>query len=142
MGAMPFTVYRLANGMVVALLQNHISSVASYLLHYRVGSASEKDGKRGLAHFFEHMMFRETNTLADGDFDRIVSELGGVGLNAFTSYDTTAYHVSVATPQLEKILHLEAERMAHLQLSDEQIEAERGAVLGKFSCTKTCPLSN
>lgn len=137
--AYPLRHYRLANGLDVLLLHNPISPVVAYLTHYTVGSASEGDAERGLAHFFEHMMFRETDRLADGDFDRIVAEAGGVGLNAFTSYDTTAYHVNVPAAQLARVVELEADRMAHLHLSSELIEVERGAVLGEMNMYRDMP---
>ncbi|MDH4246448.1 MAG: insulinase family protein [Deltaproteobacteria bacterium] len=139
MKAYPLHHYRMDNGMQVYLLHNPISPVVTYLTHYSVGSASEGEGERGLAHFFEHMMFRETETLADGEFDRVVSEAGGVGLNAYTSYDTTAYYVNVPYAQVERVISLEADRMVHLRLSPELIEVERGAVLGELHMVKDTP---
>lgn len=128
----PLWRHLLQNGMELLLLPQEESRVVSCLLHYRVGSAAEQEHERGLAHFFEHMMFRETKHLADGEYDRIIAECGGVGLNAFTSYDTTAYHVRVPQAELQRVLQLEAERMAWLRLSKEKIEAERGAILGEL----------
>lgn len=139
METFPLNHYVLENGLEIFLLHNPISPVVSYLTHYTVGSASETEQERGLAHFFEHMMFRETRNLADGDFDRIMAEAGGVGLNAYTTYDHTAYYVSVPTAQLQRVIDLEAERMANLVLSPELIEAERGAVLGEMRMYQDMP---
>ena len=122
LGNYPMRHYAFENGLNAYLIHNPISPVAAFLTHYTVGSASEEDSERGLAHFFEHMMFRETDTLGDGDFDRIIAQSGGVGLNAFTSYDTTAFHVSLPTANLERVIGLESDRMANLKLSDELIE--------------------
>ncbi len=137
--AYPVRHYRMDNGLDVLLVHNPISPVAAYLTHYTVGSALEGDRERGLAHFFEHMMFRETARLKDGDFDRIMAEAGGVGLNAFTSYDTTAYHVNLPAAQLTRVIEVEADRMVNLRLSPELIEAERGAVLGEMNMYKDMP---
>jgi zinc protease len=139
MNAFPVQHYRMGNGLTVLLVLNPISPVAAYLTQFTVGSALERDGERGLAHFFEHMMFRETARLKDGDFDRVVAEAGGVGLNAFTSYDMTAYHVNVPAAQLERIIELESDRMVNLRLSPELIELERGAVLGEMNMYKDMP---
>ncbi|MCZ6842715.1 MAG: pitrilysin family protein [SAR324 cluster bacterium] len=139
LGAYPLRHYRFENGLQALLLHNPISPVMAYLTLYSVGSASEGHQQRGLAHFFEHMMFRETERLGDGDFDRIISEIGGVGLNAFTSYDTTAYHVNVPCRHLRRVIELEADRMANLKLSPELIERERGAVLGEMKMYKDMP---
>ena len=135
----PVRHYRWENGLQALLLNNPISNVAAYLTLYTVGSASEDDRQRGLAHFFEHMMFRETEKLKDGDFDRVISEIGGVGLNAYTSYDATAYHVNVPARNLGKVINLEADRMVNLRLSGDLIERERGAVLGEMKMYKDMP---
>jgi zinc protease len=135
----PVKRYLWDNGLQALLVQNPISAVAAYLTHYTVGSASERPDQRGLAHFFEHMMFRETDALRDGDIDRIVAEAGGVGLNASTSYDTTNYYVNVPAAQLERLIQLEADRMVNLKLSADLIERERGAVLGEMNMYKDMP---
>ena len=135
----PLRHFRWPNGFQAMLVHNPVAPVLAYLTHYNVGSATETPQQRGLAHFFEHMMFRETATLRDGDFDRIVAEMGGVGLNAFTSYDTTAYHVNVPSPALEDVMRLEADRMVNLRLSPELIERERGAVLGEMHMYEDMP---
>ena len=131
--------YQWENGFRAILLQNPISPAVAYLTYYTVGSAQETPRQRGLAHFFEHMMFRETANLADGEFDRIMSEIGGVGLNAYTSYDGTVFHVNVPTAHLERVIALEAERMRALKLSPDLIEQERGAVLGEMRMYQDMP---
>ena len=139
LGVFPFRHFRLGNGLDMLLVKNDISPVAAFLTHYKVGSAQESDKERGLAHFFEHMMFRETTTLGDGDFDRVIAESGGVGLNAFTSYDTTAYHVNVPSDMIERVIELESDRMVNLVLSKELLDRERGAVLGEMQMYKDMP---
>ncbi len=131
--------YRWPNGLQALLVHNPLAPVAAFLTHYTVGSASEGEHERGLAHFFEHMMFRETARLRDGDFDRIMAEAGGVGLNASTSYDTTQYYVSVPAASLARVIEVEADRMVNLRLSPDLVEKERGAVLGEMRMYKDMP---
>ena len=131
--------FRWPNGFQALLVHNPLAPVAAFLTHYTVGSASEGESERGLAHFFEHMMFRETARLRDGDFDRIMAEAGGVGLNASTSYDTTQYYVSVPAESLARVIEVEADRMVNLRLSPDLIEKERGAVLGEMRMYKDMP---
>jgi zinc protease len=138
-GRVPVHPYRWPNGLLALLIHNPIAPVAAYLTQYTVGSASESDQERGLAHFFEHMMFRETAKLQDGDFDRIVAEAGGVGLNASTSYDLTQYYVSVPAASLPRMIEVEADRMVNLRLSPDLIEKERGAVLGEMRMYNDMP---
>ncbi|NDB82662.1 MAG: insulinase family protein, partial [Alphaproteobacteria bacterium] len=65
------------------------------MLWYKVGSANEMTGKTGLAHFFEHLMFKGTTKTPEGQFTRIITEHGGNN-NAFTTADATVYHQTVA----------------------------------------------
>jgi zinc protease len=66
------------------------------MLWYRAGSADETPGKSGLAHFFEHLMFKGTTNYPEDTYSRLISRVGGE-LNAFTSYDYTAYYATVHT---------------------------------------------
>jgi len=78
----------------------------------------EAEGKSGIAHLFEHVMFKETDDIPDGEFDSIVSRRGG-RLNAFTSWDYTAYYERVAKQHLGKMMEIEAERMTDLIIDED-----------------------
>ncbi|MDJ0922350.1 MAG: pitrilysin family protein [Henriciella sp.] len=110
--------FTLENGMEVVVLPDHRAPVVTHMVWYKVGAADEDEGKSGIAHLFEHVMFKETDDLADGEFDSIVSRLGGQ-LNAFTSWDYTAYYERVAKQHLGKMMELEAERMTDLIIDED-----------------------
>jgi zinc protease len=101
-----------------------------------VGSLNEKMDQKlnrtGLAHLFEHMMFRGTKKYPDGKFDELTSRLGSDKQNATTYYYRTNYFESVPAYQLDKIMELESDRMANLILDGELLEKEKGAVVGEF----------
>ncbi len=122
----------LKNGLRLIVIPNHFAPVFTYRTFYHVGSKDEVTGKRGLAHLFEHMMFRETENLKNGDFDRLTKEWGGTGVNAYTSTDVTAYIQSLPTPFLEDIAGLEADRAENLVIDKDRLNEERGAVLGEY----------
>jgi zinc protease len=84
--ASDITSFTLPNGMQVVLVEDHRAPVVTHMVWYRVGAAEDPEGQSGIAHFREHLMFKATGTLEDGEFSRIVSENGGED-NAFTSYD-------------------------------------------------------
>lgn len=109
--------FTLANGMDVVVLPDHRAPVVTHMVWYKVGAVDEADGKSGIAHLFEHVMFKETDDIADGEFDSIVSRRGGQ-LNAFTSWDYTAYYERVAKQHLPKMMEIEAERMTDLVIDD------------------------
>src|SRR5262245_4051677 len=82
--------FRLDNGMEVGAIPDHRAPTVTRMVWYKVGSADEPPGKSGIAHFFEHLMFKGTKNHPAGEFDAKIAEIGGNG-NAFTSYDYTAY---------------------------------------------------
>jgi zinc protease len=120
--------FTLKNGMQVVLIPNQRVPVVKHMVWYKVGSADEPMGKSGIAHFFEHLMFKGTEKRAPGEFSKIVAKNGGHE-NAFTSYDYTAYFQIVAKDRLPMVMEMEADRMTHLTLTKEIIEPERQVIL-------------
>lgn len=118
----------LDNGMEVVVIPDHRSPIVTHMVWYKVGSADEPPGKSGIAHFFEHLMFKGTPNHSAGEFGQKVSEIGG-SENAFTSYDFTAYHQTVTPAALETMMVFEADRMRNLILTDDVIGPERDVVL-------------
>lgn len=118
----------LSNGLTVLALYNKIAPVFSYQTWYDVGSRDEVLGLSGIAHLFEHMMFKETKNLKQGQFDKTMESNGARDLNAFTSTDYTAYVQSLPIEAFDLVASLEAERMTNLLLTKEQFESEREVV--------------
>lgn len=120
--------FTLDNGMQVVVIPDHRAPVVTHMVWYKVGSADEVPGKSGIAHFFEHLMFKGTSNHKAGEFDQKVAEIGG-NENAFTTYDYTAFHQTVPPSALETMMSFEADRMRNLVLTDEVIGPERDVVL-------------
>lgn len=120
--------FTLDNGLQVVLIENHRAPVVSHMIWYKFGGADEKPGESGIAHFFEHLMFKGTRTVPDGEFSLRVKKMGG-NENAFTSHDYTAYYQNVALEHLEDVMAMEADRMTNLTLSEEQIASEREVIV-------------
>jgi zinc protease len=116
--------FTLANGMTVVVVPNHRVPVVTHMVWYKVGAADEPAGKSGIAHFFEHLMFKGTEKRAAGEFSKAVARNGGRE-NAFTGQDYTAYHQTVAVDRLELLMEMEADRMTHLVLTENEVEPER-----------------
>ncbi len=119
--------FRLRNGLLVVLVADPSAPVISYHTWYHVGSASEKLGKTGLAHLFEHLMFNQSKGFKQGQFDRLIEEAGGSS-NAATWLDWTFYYESVPKDALELIIDLESDRMTNLVLQDKQVSSEKEVV--------------
>ncbi|MDD7911347.1 pitrilysin family protein [Pseudovibrio exalbescens] len=118
----------LENGMKVVVVPDHRAPVVTHMVWYKVGAADEPPGESGIAHFLEHLMFKGTKNAPEGEFSRVISEVGGRE-NAFTSQDYTAYFQRVAKEHLETMMRYEADRMENLVLTDEQVAPERDVVL-------------
>jgi zinc protease len=118
----------LPNGLQVVVIPDRRAPVVTHMLWYKVGSADEEPGKSGIAHFFEHLMFKGTERHPQGAFSAAIAEIGGEE-NAFTSYDYTAYYQQVAPEALETMMEFEADRMRGLILTDEVIGPEREVIL-------------
>ncbi len=117
----------LDNGLQVIVVPNHKAPIVKHMLWYKAGRVDEPAGKGGIAHLLEHLMFRGTHKVKDGEFNRLIENNGGDS-NAMTSYDYTAYHQFLSISRLELAMYLEADRMQNLNFSDEAFERERDIV--------------
>lgn len=118
----------LENGLKVLLLEDHDSPAVTFQVWYRVGSRNEQDGKSGLAHFLEHMMFKGTDKTAPEEYTRIIAKNGGRS-NAFTSTDSTVYFATMSPDKIGIAIDLEADRMANARLDSKYFEPEKKVVM-------------
>ena len=127
--------YRLPNGLQLLLVPDSYAPVVDFQLWFRAGSAAERLDpnlkKTGLAHLFEHMMFRGTAKYPDQIFDKKLTEAGAVGMNATTWLDRTNYFQSVPKEKMELVFELESDRMVNLKINEKLFQTEIGAVVGE-----------
>lgn len=120
--------FELKNGLKVIVIENKRAPVVAQMIWYNFGSGVEENGKSGLAHFMEHLMFKGTKKFPDSYYSNFISRIGG-SENAFTSYDYTAYYQVFPKYELEKIMQMESDRMINLTLSKENVEIEKKVIL-------------
>lgn len=118
----------LDNGLKVVVREDHRAPVIISQIWYKVGSSYESNGITGISHMLEHMMFKASKNLKDGEFVEIVTKNGG-NQNAMTSNDFTAYYQLFSKDKLSTSFKLEAERMQNLMLDPEVFEKERQVVI-------------
>jgi len=118
----------LKNGLKIIVKEDRRAPVVTQMVWYRVGSIDEVDGSSGLAHMLEHMMFKGTPKVPDGEFSRRVAAAGGRD-NAFTSSDYTAYHQQIPKEKLSEMMALEADRMRHLIVDPKGFAPELRVVM-------------
>ncbi len=119
--------FMLDNGLKILLAEDHKSPSVTFQIWYRVGGRNEKDGKSGLAHFLEHMMFKGTPTTGPEEYSRIIAKAGGRS-NAFTSNDMTVYFATMSRDKIAIEIDLEADRMANALLGETYFEAEKKVI--------------
>ncbi len=120
--------FTLRNGLQVVVITDRRAPVVTHQIWYRVGGADEPRGHSGIAHFFEHLMFKGTRQIAPGEFSRTVARNGGDD-NASTNWDWTYYYERIARDRLELVMRMEADRMRNLQFSDETFASERNVIV-------------
>ena len=120
--------FKLKNGLQVLVIPDARAPVVTQMIWYKVGAADEPRGSSGIAHFLEHLMFKGTELIPLGQFSKIIARNGGED-NAFTNHDVTAYFQRVAKDRLPKVMEMEADRMANLRLSEEDVVTERNVIL-------------
>ena len=119
--------HTLENGLQVVLAPDSSRPVVNVQVWYRVGSKDERKGRTGFAHLFEHMMFRGSANVGPEEHMRYVREAGGE-INASTDFDRTIYWQTIPSNHLDRILWLEADRMASLVVNEENFKKEREVV--------------
>jgi zinc protease len=127
--AIAYEKWRLPNGLVVIVHEDHSDPIVHVDVTYHVGSARETPGKSGFAHFFEHMMFQGSDHVADEEHFKIVEGAGG-DMNGTTNRDRTNYFETLPKNYLETALWLEADRMGYLldAVTQKKFEVQRATV--------------
>jgi len=128
-----YTQETLPNGLTVLYHVDHSTPVAAVLLWYNVGSKMEQPGRTGFAHLFEHMMFKGSKNVADGQHWALLEAAGGragADINGTTSWDRTNYFEQIPSNQVELALWLESDRMGTLTetLTKEKLDNQREVV--------------
>jgi zinc protease len=125
----PIETFRLANGLLVTLSEDHTAPIVAVNLWYHVGSANEREGLTGFAHLFEHMLFQGSEHVGTNEHFETIQRAGGT-LNGSTWLERTNYFETVPSNHLESILWLEADRMGFLLpgMTQQKLDLQRDVV--------------
>ncbi|WP_404784263.1 M16 family metallopeptidase [Altericista sp. CCNU0014] len=121
------TCHQTASGLTVIAEQMPIEAV-NFSLWIPIGSAVETDDINGMAHFLEHMVFKGTQALAPGAFERQVEACGGA-TNAMTSQDYTCFYINTAPQDFKAIAPLQMDLVLNAAIPELEFERERQVVL-------------
>jgi zinc protease len=124
---LPMRIEKLDNGLQIIMVEDHTVPVISYQTWYKVGSVDEKPGYTGIAHLFEHLMFKGTPRYPEKQFF-LQLEAKGAEVNAYTTRDYTVYYENFVPTLLSRVIDMESDRMENLTLSDQVLATERMVV--------------
>lgn len=124
-----YSKHKLENGLTLLANHDRTSRMAAVNILYKVGARNENPSRTGLAHLFEHLMFKGTHSVPD--FDTPVQMACGEN-NAFTNNDYTDFYITLPVDNIQTALWLESDRMHGLNLSEEAIEIEKRVVIEEF----------
>lgn len=117
----------LSNGLQILVVEDHTVPLISYQTWVNVGSVDERFGLTGIAHLFEHLMFKGSHRFGPRAFFNEL-EAKGAQVNAFTTRDYTVFHETFIPELLPKVIELESDRLSSLRLDDETLYTERNVV--------------
>src|SRR5262245_51875701 len=136
-----YRLHQLDNGLRIYFIPMPSHGLVAYYSVVRSGSRDEvEQGHSGFAHFFEHMMYRGTEKYSAREYDRIVTAMGA-DANGYTTDDYTCFHMAFSTPDLPKVIEIEADRFQNLKYAEPDFQTEAGAVYGEYRKNKTQPFS-
>lgn len=118
----------LANGMNVLMLKNTTVPKVLVQIAYNVGSATEQEGERGLAHLLEHMIFKGTEKLSEADLDAIARKYGA-SYNAYTTIDVTSYYFEANKNNVDPFIDILADCMQNARFDEQHLASELKAVI-------------
>lgn len=121
--AVPVEKFTLSNGLQVVVMPNDRIPLVSHLLIVKAGGADDLQGKSGLAHYLEHLMFTGTKNFPEGTYDRSVARVGG-SQNASTGSDYTMYYATVPKEHLAMVMTMEADRLTAIEITPEHAARE------------------
>lgn len=111
--SVPYERFQLPNGLDVLLHRDATTPTLTVNTWYHVGSSSEKPGRTGFAHLFEHLMFEGSANVPEGAIDTWIEAAGG-NTNGSTTTDRTNYTTDAASNALELAIFVDADRMRSL----------------------------
>ncbi len=131
----PYKVHQheLDNGLKLVVVPYDSPGTVAYMSVVRTGSRDEVEpGHSGFAHFFEHMMFRGTESYSTDEYNDVLKRMGADS-NAFTSDDYTNYYIIGPAAELETMMKIESDRFLNLEYSEDDFRREALAVLGEYN---------
>src|SRR4030067_1236172 len=130
--------FTIENNRKVILEENRNTPVVSLQVWIKTGSADERDEEAGMCHFIEHMIFKGTERRKVGEMAKEIESLGG-SINAYTSYDQTVYHITIASRYADVAFDILSDAIQNSTFDPQELEREREVVLEEIRMGEDAP---
>jgi predicted Zn-dependent peptidase len=132
-------IHKLQNGLTVILYDTQSFPTLTTMLMVGAGSRYENKQNNGIAHFFEHMVFKGTKNFPDSHIiASTIESLGGV-FNAFTSKDHTGYWIKAPNHHFDTVIDVLSDMVLYPRLEPEEIEREKGVITEEINMYEDTP---
>src|ERR687890_1619536 len=119
----------LANGLPLVSLRMPGTRAVTVLVAFDAGARTERAEENGMAHFLEHLVFKGGETYDDYRKVNETAEAMGAMLNAYTSHDLVAFHITCRAEVAEQAIDLLTDFAGRPRIDREELERERGVVI-------------
>lgn len=123
----PIQMRILDNGLRVIVREIPSYPIATVNVWVNAGAKDDPEGLSGLAHFFEHLLFKGTTSRGPGEIAREVESVGGA-LNAMTGLDFTAYYIVVPAEHIGRAMEVQADALRNSVFDQAEIDRERNVI--------------
>lgn len=124
----------LSNGLTITTeSMSHVESI-SIGVYVRTGSRTETASTSGAAHFLEHMAFKGTKKRSAEDIAREIEDVGGI-INAYTSRETTAYHLKLLKENTELGIEILSDILQNPTFLEEEFKREKDVILQELAAS-------
>ncbi|HEV7586425.1 MAG TPA: pitrilysin family protein [Solirubrobacteraceae bacterium] len=122
-----------ANDLPVHRIELPGTRAVTILVAFDAGARNERPDENGMAHFLEHLVFKGGEAYPTyKDVNETAERLGGV-LNAYTSHDLVAFHITVRAESAPQAIDLLSDFVGRPRIDAEELDRERGVVIQEIN---------
>src|ERR1700719_2260374 len=122
-----------SNGLPIHRIELRGTRALTVLVAFDAGARNERPEENGMAHFLEHLVFKGGEKFATyKDVNETAERLGGV-LNAYTSHDMVAFHITVRAESAPAAIDLLSDFVGRPRLDANELDRERGVIIQEIN---------
>ena len=129
----------LPNGLPLHRVELEGTRAVTVLVAFEAGARTERPEENGMAHFLEHLVFKGGEVYDDYRKVNETAEQMGAVLNAYTSHDIVAFHLTCRAEVVDQAIDLLTDFAGHPKIDAAELDKERGVVVQEIARAKDQP---